>query len=192
MLIGLHGKAQSGKSTVAEHLFKHGFDEMTFAYPLKELVVDLFDLSWDQVIDEELKEKIDLRYGMSPRRMLQYLGTDVFRQMYPDIWIDHLIRRTKRLKKLSENGPDVRLVVSDVRFKNEKEAIEKEGGHVWKIVRGNNPGSASGIQGHASECDLDSVPDSGFSAVLVAESGDIEGLLGKADQEVSRLLKETT
>ena len=187
MLIGLHGKAQSGKSTVAEHLFTHGFDEMTFAYPLKELVVDLFDLSWDQVLDEELKEKIDLRYGMSPRRMLQHLGTDVFRQMYPNIWIDHLVRRAKRLKK---TGQGERLVVSDVRFKNEKEAIEKEGGHVWKIVRGNNPGSASGFEGHASECDLDSVPDSDFSAVLVAESGDIKGLLGKADQEVSKLLKE--
>lgn len=187
MLIGLHGKAQSGKSTVAEHLFTHGFDEMTFAYPLKELVVDLFDLSWDQVLDEELKEKIDLRYGMSPRRMLQHLGTDVFREIYPNIWVDHLIRRIKRLKK---DKPELRIVASDVRFKNEKEAIEKEGGYVWKIVRRGNTGSSSGIEGHASECDLDSVPDSDFSAVLVAESGDIEGLLGKADQEVSKLLKE--
>lgn len=185
MLIGLHGKAQSGKSTVAMRLGDvHGFGELTFAYPLKALVMDLFDMTVDQVYSEEGKEKIDLRYGMSPRRILQYLGTDVFRQMYPNIWVDHLARKYRGMK---ERNPSARLVVSDVRFKNEKEAIEKEGGCVWKIVRGNNPGSASGFQGHASECDLDSFPDSSFSAVLVAESGDIEGLLRKADQEVSKL-----
>jgi hypothetical protein len=184
MLIGLHGKAQSGKSTVAEHLFKHGFNEVTFAFPLKNLVVDLFDMSWDQVIDNDFKERIDLRYGMSPRKILQYLGTDVFRQMYPNIWIDYLIRKINKLKETNKT------VVSDVRFKNEKDAIEKEGGYVWKIVRRGSSGPSSGFEGHASECDLDSVPDSDYSAVLVAESGDIEGLLGKADQEVSKILKE--
>lgn len=187
MIIGLHGKAKSGKSTVANRLFDHGFDEMTFAYPLKELVANLFDMTWDQVCDEELKEKIDLRYGMSPRRILQHLGTDVFREMYPNVWIDHLIRRKNKIER---QAPGTRLVVSDVRFKNEKEAIEKEGGYVWKIVRRENPGSSSGFQGHPSECDLDGVHDSSFSAVLTASSGDVEGLLARADEEVSKLLKE--
>lgn len=186
MLIGLHGKARSGKTTVAMHLVDvYGFSEMSFAYPLKSLVMDLFDMSEDQVYDEDLKEKIDLRYGMSPRRMLQYLGTDVFRLIYPNIWTDYLIRSYRK-----NESKKSKLVVSDVRFKNEKEAIEKEGGYVWRIVRRENPGPSSGFQGHPSECDLDDVPDSSFSAVLSASSGDVEGLLARADEEVSKLLKE--
>ena len=186
MLIGLHGKARSGKSTVAMHFGDvHGFSELSFAGPLKAMVMSLFDLELEQVYDEEQKEKIDLRYGMSPRRILQYLGTDVFRQMYPDIWVDYLIRKYKRESKFGD-----RFVVSDVRFKNEKEAIEKEGGVVWKIVRRDNPGTSSGVHGHASECDLDFVDDSSYAALLVAESGDIEGLLGKADAELKKLLEE--
>lgn len=186
MLIGLYGKARSGKTTVSDYLQReHRFGDLSFAHPLKALVAELFDMTLDQLYDETLKEKIDLRYGMSPRRILQHLGTDVFREIYPNIWVDHLIRRYRKIK-----SPGLRFVVSDVRFKNEKEAIEKEGGVVWKIVRKDNPGSSSGIQGHQSECDLDDISDSAYAAVLVAESGDVKGLLEKANKEVERLFKE--
>lgn len=188
MLIGLNGKAKSGKTTVSNYLQRvHRFGELSFAHPLKQIVIDLFDMTPDQVYDGDLKEKIDLRYGMSPRRILQHLGTDVLREMYPNVWVDYLVRRYRKV-----TSPGLRVVVSDVRFRNEREAIEKEGGVVWKIIRRDNPGSSSGIQGHASECDLDGVRDSDYAAVLVAKSGDVEGLLEKANEEVSRLFKETT
>jgi hypothetical protein len=180
MLIGLHGKAQSGKTTVANFLKNHYFFvEISFAAPIKALVRELFDMSRDQV-EGNLKEKIDKRYGFSPRWLLQHLGTNVFRVLYPEIWIDYAMRTYRETEGLSS-------VISDVRFKNEKEAIEKEGGVVWKIIREDHHGASSGIEGHASENDLDDVSDSEYAAVLSAKSGDIDLLLKQAK---TALLKE--
>lgn len=196
MLIGLYGKARSGKTTVAKFLKDYySFEEFSFAQPLKHLVRELFDMSPEQLESDELKEKIDLRYGMSPRKLLQYLGTNVFRELYPDIWVDYAIRRYKKIMAYP-HADDMKyspaIVISDVRFKNEKRAIEINNGVVWKIVREDHAGASSGIKGHPSEHDLDDVPDSEFAAVLRARSGDLEGLRNQAEKALNRFLEENS
>lgn len=194
MLIGLHGKAQSGKSTVAKRLVElHGFRELSFAAPIKKIAVDLFNMTQKQVNGDE-KEVEDSRYGFTPRWLLQHLGTEVFRKLYPDIWVDYALRKYReamesherllRLRKSDMQGSPC-YVISDVRFRNEKARIEQEGGVVWKILRPDHGGASIGIEGHSSEHDLDSVPDSDYAAVLSAESGDVPGLLGQAEEALA-------
>ena len=91
--------------------------------------------------------------SLSPRIMLQTLGTEWGRnEVDQNIWIDYLLRTAKTL--LHEDGNVKRwsydplygpvtaddehirgVVISDVRFENEFQAIRREGGSVIRILR---------------------------------------------------------
>lgn len=188
MLIGIYGKARSGKDTVANHLFHEwGFVKYSFANPLKSIVAELFDMTNEQM-NGDLKEVVDERYGKSPRWLLQHIGTDVFRALYENVWSDLGIRRYNNAKK--EHGPDIRMVIPDVRFPNEMEAIKVAGGYIWKTVRPDHEGAKTGIANHPSEVSLDGLPDSAFDSVLSAASGQIPLLLQKAETAVEKILAE--
>ena len=135
-IIGIMGRAGSGKSAVATILGKHGFMQYGFADSLKCITGLLFGLSREQMYGG-LKDTEDSRYGLSPRVILQHMGTEVGRSVYPDIWIEAL-RRTM--------NPKQNYVIDDVRFPNEAMAIRSWGGELW-LVRGRG----YGIGGHASE-----------------------------------------
>jgi len=178
MLIGIMGAARSGKDTIATHLkYKYGFIPYSFATPLKDVVGDLFDLSHDQLYGE-LKEVIDPRYDKSPRWLLQYIGTDVFRKLYPNCWVDKGVRMYR--KRLEEDG-EVRMVIPDVRFRNEFDAIKEAGGHVWKTVRTDHHGASGGIEGHPSEVEMQSIPDKEIDMVVSAVTGELGKLYEAAD-----------
>ena len=65
---------------------------------------------------------------MTAREVLQYVGTDVFRKINSNVWLDSLFRR------IEEEGPELALV-SDVRFENEIKGIQKQGGFVVGLNR---------------------------------------------------------
>lgn len=167
MLIGLCGKARSGKDTIADYLVnEYGFQKKTFAAPLKALVKDLFDFDDDQ-INGGRKEEIDGRYGVTPRHLLQKVGTDWFRSVYDRVWVDKLLRGL---------DSSVNTVVSDVRFLNEVKAINRAGGCTIRVVRENHAGASGGIKGHKSESEIDSIPPECFAATFRAGSGCIDQL----------------
>ena len=187
MLLGLCGKARAGKDYVARYL-SHEFDFMrlTFASPLKDLVKNLFRMSPEQLEDGVLKNTMDHRYGITPRELLQYLGTDVLRKMYPNIWTDYGMRqydewnRNLTMKKYTKG-----VVFSDVRFVNELDAIRAHGGYVIKIVRLNEDGSLyidtpGATKNHASETSLDDLSDASFDAIIMAGSGQLQLLKEQA------------
>jgi hypothetical protein len=185
MLIGICGKARSGKDTVAEYLkTAYDFETYPLAEPLKNMVMDLFQMSNEQMYGKE-KEVIDPRYDKSPRWLLQYLGTDVFRKLYNDIWIDLGISEYKHLLEMGFED----VVIPDVRFINEFEAIKRNGGYVWKTVREGHTGASSGIEGHRSETELDVVPSSSFDHILSAASGQISFLHEQADEGICKIRK---
>ena len=66
--------------------------------------------------------------NMTAREVLQYIGTDIFRKMYHDVWVDATLR------KMKIEQPEVAVVV-DVRFPNEVEGIQKIGGKVIRLTR---------------------------------------------------------
>lgn len=116
IVVSLLGAAGSGKSTCAEFLVKnYGFTRMALATPLKEIVRRSFELTHDQVYgDFEHKDAVDPRYNVSPRFLLQRIGTEGMREVFgKDVWIDYLCR------KIFENVYGGRYVVDDLRFVNE-------------------------------------------------------------------------
>lgn len=153
MIIGLVGKAGSGKDTAAGMI--PGAKVFSFADPLKEFCAQVFD--WPREVlwgPSELRNRYDPRYpGLTPRHALQTLGTEWGRGCYENIWADLGIRRAKAW--LEEYNPALHAVFTDCRFINEARAIREAGGEVWRIIR---PGS--GLSGaasqHSSEIEQDS------------------------------------
>jgi len=141
VLIGLIGLKQSGKDTFADYLVaNHHFRKLAFAEPVKKLCQTMFLLTEEQLNDPELKEKVDGRWGLSPRQMMQKVGTDMVRQMWDDdFWVKNM---DMRLSQIADN-----VVISDVRFPNEAEWVRGKGGLLVRIDDGREQSSDA----HASE-----------------------------------------
>lgn len=189
MLIGIVGKAGAGKDSIANHLIEnYSFTRKAFADPLKEVVQRLFDMTNEQLWGDQ-KEDIDARYGLTPRFLLQYLGTDVLRQLYPNVWCDLLVRDYKKLCIAPQEGQALtpRIAVSDVRFLNEAEAIRTADGHVWRVVCINNPKAKTlgGSHDHPSEAEQDQIE---VDWEVSAKYGDLPGLFAQVDEKMKELL----
>lgn len=154
MIIGLSGYARSGKDTAADHLVnEYGFTRYSFAAPMKEAMYRLNPIVHsDQIGNFRYKDLVDV-YGLDTakdshpeiRRLLQVFGTEVGRDMFGEnFWVNLALNSAK----------EDRVVISDVRFKNEAEGIKAAGGEVWRINRiGIGP-----VTDHPSEIDLDGYP----------------------------------
>ena len=143
-LIGICGYKGHGKSTVARLLCEyHNFTELSFASILKTCVAEIFgwdrarldsdlpeDRLWKETPDAWWCERLSIDH-LTPRFALQNIGTEVMRTYFhPDIWVAALERR---LMKLLSQG--VNVVISDVRLPNERQLIEKLGGHMMRMNR---------------------------------------------------------
>ena len=144
MIIGVCGFIGTGKDTIADYLVNiHQFRRESFANTLKDAVASVFQ--WDRELlegrtkhsrawREQRDEWWSNRLGkdITPRWVLQYWGTEVFRQgFHDDIWIASL---ENKLRKTTDD-----VVISDCRFPNEIKAIKNAGGKVIRVTRGPNP-----------------------------------------------------
>jgi hypothetical protein len=138
IVVGISGYAGAGKDTVADILVRdYGFTKMAFADPIKAMVKDLdpmvgwgsycckdcfndepeamylsdlYSYGWtDQMIK-------DSEYGDEVRRIWQRFGTEVHRADSEDYWVE------KALERMYDSGHE-RIVLPDVRFPNEADAI---------------------------------------------------------------------
>jgi len=163
MILGIAGKARCGKDTVASFIEKdYGFYPIAFADNVKTVCKMIFGATDEQLYGEE-KEKIDKRYGISPRQMMQGVGQAI-RNFYPDAWINAFLLRIK-------GWEDEYVCVTDIRFVNEFNAIKAHGGKIIKVTR-NIEGTKSV---DISEKDLDNIPDDKFDAII-NNSGTLEDL----------------
>ena len=173
MIIGLVGKAKSGKDTVADYLVQNfDFKKVAFADDLKRLCVDMFNLTDEQVNTQEGKATIDTRYNLTPRELLQMVGTDWFRSVYPMIWVDRLAT------KLRAAGPNDNYVVTDIRFANEMAVIQQLGGYNVKLIRLDG-GGAGEFGNHPSETALDNILDVNFDCIIRAGTGELGKLFDR-------------
>lgn len=144
MIIGFVGFIGSGKDTAADYLVNfHGFRRDSFASTLKDAVSYIF--GWDRTLLEgrtkesrEWREQVDewwsqrLGQTITPRWILQHWGTEVCRNgFHNDIWIASL---ENKIRKTHDH-----VVITDVRFPNEIDAIKQAGGKVFRIKRGDDP-----------------------------------------------------
>lgn len=176
MILGIAGRKGSGKDTVGDYLIaRHGFCRVAFADPVKRVARDLWPhLGEDQLWGAmELKEAVDLTLGVSPRWILQRLGTEVGREGRLDTFVGlgispgylaHILLRhgvtpgplawIDAVFRTSRAGD---VVVTDVRFPNEAQAIRsRPQGCVVRLVR---PGVGTGHEEtHPSEREVEDCP----------------------------------
>lgn len=123
VIIGVTGKARSGKSTISEHLCRHyGFTEYALASGLKRAASALF--GWSLPYIEENKDNIDPLFGISPRQVLQSLGTDFTQhflsEMYPEYGrVTGRFLHMKRFHSFLTMTSKDRIVIPDIRFPHE-------------------------------------------------------------------------
>lgn len=199
VVIGIGGEKRAGKSTCASlFTSRYGFKELSFAMPLKKACAYGFNISPNYFDDQSLKEKpfanpitirlYDLmklteylsryqeitdnmivnmfdkarnRQITTPRDLMQFVGTELIRTFVDyEFWTKALIKDMQRYD---------RVVISDVRFSNEREFVRELGG---ELIRVDRPGSASGDQ-HASENQLGADNEYSF---IVLNNGTIEDL----------------
>jgi len=144
MLIGIVGMKSSGKDTFADYIRQtHSFIKYAFATPLKRACQELFLLSEEQLYDPLQKEIKDSRWGLSPREMFQFIGTDVMRdRIHPDVWLQHFTYWYQCHR-------EEHVVICDVRFQNEIDLIKSQGGIIIKVIRPSL--SLNTLDGHVSE-----------------------------------------
>jgi hypothetical protein len=148
-IIGLHGKARTGKSSVASLLAnRHQFWPLAFAWPIKLAGAATFDEPvrlWDS---DETKEDIIPGFTVTRRAWMQDYGQWARDEYGADIWIRIAERRLEGFRTSTAAKDFAGVVISDVRHVNEADWIRHErGGEVWGIVR---PGALA-VRPHVSE-----------------------------------------
>lgn len=139
-LIGIAGAKRAGKDTLARGLCAAlQLPQDSFAAPLREFVARILGWTLDE-LEERKEEPVDWLDGITPRHMMQTIGTEWGRSMiHGELWVRSLLQR------LAGGG-----VISDVRFPNEAEEILKRGGVVIRVDRA----GAGQRDGHVSETPL--------------------------------------
>jgi hypothetical protein len=153
-MVGLSGLARSGKDTIADYLVKqHGFVKFSFSDALYYEVSEAFEVPVSFLHDAATKdtpsdlmslfrcrvpefhqmclneELVPHSFSMvSPRKILQWWGTEFRRKQDPDYWI-------KKAAEWYEYAAPARAVNTSVRFNNEAAWIRNYGGAVWRVSR---------------------------------------------------------
>lgn len=137
-LYGIAGFAGSGKDTIARTLLSRRTGTLhSFANPLKDGVAAIFGLprnmlEGDTAASRLWREEPDAYWSkvferpMTPRRLLQEVGTNAMRSWFSNVWVAAAGRRA--------DGDGVH-VFSDTRFRNEMEWIRHEGGIIIWVYR---------------------------------------------------------
>jgi hypothetical protein len=132
---------------------------------------------------------------LTPRYALQQLGTEYGRNCYQNVWVDYAIRMAtcmnagghtysapRGLNSFSVVGDSEgvlerskrHVVIPDVRFKNEIDALKAVGAKLYRLTR-----ETAGLEGsagaHQSEKEQQEVPNSEFHAVI-SNNGSKEAL----------------
>ena len=164
MIIGILGNKNVGKDTLADYLVAtEGFTKISFATNLKKCLAVMFNWN-DNDFSFENKEKVDEIWKVSPRKMLQLLGTDFLRDYCKEV-IDCKINFNNKeeefsyhIKKLFLDNIELfnenkNIVVSDVRFPDELKFIKWLNGKIIKLER--NDAIINQYNNHSSENYID-------------------------------------
>ena len=179
MIIGISGKAGSGKDTAAKMLevlyanpdisyedfanrrYKNFVDIQVvhFADILKETVQTLFGIGeWETNTQEGKKTTISW-IGKTVRELLQGVGQGLRDAIDPDLWVKALFANTECWSNY---------IIADVRYPNELEAIKERDGVLIRIDR-----KDAGAGNHSSETALDDYNDWDFH---IGNNGSLEEL----------------
>lgn len=137
-IIALAGLKRSGKDTFAKALTQEAtrrgihVHTIAFADPLRAAVRVLYQLSNNDWFGDALKDIPHPTWHISPRQMLINVG-QAMRSIDPDHWVKLLCRDVELIEKHVE-GPTL-IVVTDVRQRNEADALRILGGRLAVVKR---------------------------------------------------------
>lgn len=163
-LIGVSGKAGSGKDTVGSIIqyltstdasdktlgfIKLGYDIKgyhnstfeikKFAGKLKAIASLLSGAKVEDFEDQEFKKgRMTADWGMTYREFLQKLGTDAMRDgLHEEVWVNALFADYKAIERVPEKRMSImpNWCITDMRFPNEMEAIKERGGITIRVTR---------------------------------------------------------
>lgn len=180
LLIGLTGRARSGKTTAAEYLGgTFMLEHYAFADPLRHGLMAIFNLDASD-FEGERKEQPLAWLPHSPRQLMQSMGTEWARDtIHPDVWV--MLAEQNLDYITAALGAVIGFVVSDIRFENEADLIRRRGGTVIHINRRN----AEPVNAHVSETGV----KANDNDLYVRNDGTVEEFLRSLD-ETFRCLRE--
>ena len=129
MIIGLVGRSRVGKDTVAAALVAQGYTLRRLAQPVKDACAALYGWSAEQ-LETDVKEYMDTRWGISPRRAMVHITHTMRMHMGNDFF-------TRRFFESYHTGDHV--VIPDVRYAHDVDEIHRRGGITIMIVRDFGP-----------------------------------------------------
>jgi len=141
-IVGITGFKRSGKDTAGSILIQNGYIKYSFAGPLKKACQEIFMFDYEQT-EGCKKEDLDNRWSTTPRKVFQRFGTEIFRNnlklILPEVkdlnenfWI---YRFKLWYQEQIKTNPNLKVVVTDVRFPNEADIIKELGGTIIKVIR---------------------------------------------------------
>lgn len=186
-VIAICGFKRSGKDTVADYVSKaYQYEKRKIADPLKKVCEYLFDLSYEQT-DGNGKEVVDERWGVTPRQIMQFFGTEVMQYRMADLipsmdrkfWIKRFVNDS------AEYCVSKRIVVSDLRFLHEFSHVKEAFGAKTVVFRIINNRVEQNDQ-HESEKEWLSIP----ADYVINNDGCLEELHSKIDAIMKSLTME--
>ena len=133
-ILGITGEIGCGKTTICDYICrKYEFEQYAFAEPIKS-IAKCFGFTHTELYGtQSQKLGINAHWGISGRVFMQKFGTDICRNVLPTVipemklddssmWIKlYKINLEEKIKK----NKNTKLIVSDVRFVNESNAIQE-------------------------------------------------------------------
>jgi hypothetical protein len=180
-VIGLSGKAGSGKDYIAANILaKHyGYVPFSLAWHIKTSLIGKGVCTYDEAF---------LTKPPRVRHLLQQEGTESGRDIYgEDIWLETAFAW---MQLVYEQWGIARFVVPDVRFPNEVEYIKRKGGKVIRILASNRvAGSPLSMEArlHRSETALDDYPPDNYDGLLDNDIGSEDTLTDRVYQTLKTL-----
>jgi len=189
MLFGIAGRKGHGKDACADIMVSTdptNVVKVSFADPIKEACAALFSFSHAQLHDTKAKETVDPRWGITPRRAMQYLGTDLIQKhmdpLLPGIGNKFFVEAMRhRILNVWQTNVDAIVIVSDVRFQHEVDVIHELGGYVLRVTR---PSLDSGLDTHASETCVDTLTGINEDIANDGDREDLEGAIKEAGERI--------
>lgn len=192
-IVALCARKGSGKDTLADHLRSRYpcMKKRALADPLKEACGAIFGFEDDQLYGN-LKESVDEFWKVTPRHVLQTVGTQLFRDRLGEhvplvrdgsVWIRCLHRWI--LSTIEQNRKRYRntlLVITDVRMENEAEWCYE---HDIPIIGIERRGVSTDDQ-HESELQIDGITKS----MVIQNNGTLEDFKESIDKEIGFTITE--
>jgi len=191
-IIAICGAKRCGKDVLAEHLVKkYNYERVAFADPLKLAVKNLFKFDDDQVgigkdNGNDRKDIIDENWGVTPRSVLQFFGTEIMQEKIQDILPNinrNFFANTLKnyiINKMNTNN-EQRFVISDLRFMHEYEmlfSISKMRKSDIVIIRIIRPSNIYVEEPHISEIEYMKIP----CDVVIINDDTIESYIDKFEK----------